>query len=104
VPGGKAPLTYGTIPGFDYGMVIDEYALGGEPGAFKLLTGISADERAIFFFDQGTGRSAALFRSRPEAPFYDSVDFGERRGLGPNADCTRVYSSDADGLVRQNRE
>jgi hypothetical protein len=89
---------------FDFGAVIDEFTLGGAQGAYKLPNGLSADERAIFFFDEATEHTFALFRSRPNAPFYDPLDLGERRGAAPNLDCSRVYSS-ADGeLVLQSRK
>lgn len=86
---------------FDFGTPIDEFTLGGAKNKFKLLSGISADERAIFFFDQDTKHAAALFRSRDGAPFYDPVDLGDRHGVVPNGDCTRVYSSNMSGVVVQ---
>jgi len=89
---------------FDFGAVIDEFTLGGEAGAYKLPTGLSADERAIFFFDEATEHSMALFRSRPGAPFYDPLDLGPRRGMAPNLDCSRLYSSDDGQLVQQPRK
>jgi hypothetical protein len=89
---------------FDFGASIDEFTLGGDEGAYKLPNGLSADERAIFFFDQASQHEMALFRSRPDAPFYDPLDFGERRGAAPNADCSRLYSSDDGELVLQARQ
>ncbi len=86
---------------FDIGTEIDQFTLGGASGAYKLLSGISTDERAIFYFDQATGHSMARFRSRPGAPFYDPLDLGARHGAAPNQDCSRVYSSVAGGLVSQ---
>ncbi len=86
---------------FAYGAEIDEFTLGGADGEYKLLSGISADQRAIFFFDEATGHSMALFRSRPGAPFYDPVDLGEREGIAPNESCNRLYSSVAGSLVFQ---
>lgn len=83
---------------FDLGSEIDEFTLGGAEGEYKLLSGIASDERAIFYFDQGLGRSAALFRSRAGAPFYDPIDLGERYGVAPNLNCSRLYSS-VDGVL-----
>lgn len=88
---------------FDFGTTIDEYTLGGDEGAYKLPNGLSPDERAIFFFDEATQHAMALFRSRPEAPFYDPLDLGARRGAAPSADCARVYSSRDGVLVSQAR-
>jgi len=89
---------------FDFGSEIDEFTLGGNEGEYKLLSGISSDQRAIFFFDQATQHAMALFRSRPGAPFYDPLDLGERQGATPNQDCSRVYSSVPSGLVVQSAE
>lgn len=86
---------------FDGGTAIDEYTLGGEEGAYKLINGVSSDQRAIFFFDQETSHQMALFRSAPGAPFYDQLDLGERRGASPNTDCSLVYSSIGSGVVAQ---
>jgi hypothetical protein len=89
---------------FGYGSAIDDFTLGGAEGEYKLLSGISSDQRAIFFIDEASGHAMALFRSRPGAPFYDPVDLGEREGLAPNASCTRLYSSVAGNLVFQPTE
>lgn len=89
---------------FDFGTEIDPFTLGGQVGQYKLPSGLSTDERAIFFFDQATQHSMALFRSRPGAPFYDPLDLGDRRGATPNEDCSRLYSSVAGGVVLQPRK
>jgi WD40-like Beta Propeller Repeat len=89
---------------FDPGTEIDEFTLGGQEGAYKLLNGVSSDQRAIFFFDQETSHQMALFRSAPGAPFYDPLDLGERRGATPNTDCSLVYSSNGSGVVAQPTE
>jgi hypothetical protein len=90
---------------FEFGSEIDPFTLGGdEPGAHKLITGLSNDSRAIFYYDEASGRSEALFRSRPGAPFYDPLDLGERRGVAPNDDCSVLYSSVDGALVRQRRD
>lgn len=86
---------------FSIGEPIDEFTLGGALGEHKLLSGISADQRAIFFFDQATSHAMALFRSRPNAPFYEPLDLGERQGAAPNQDCSRIYSSTSSGIVFQ---
>ncbi|MES1185849.1 MAG: hypothetical protein ABUL60_18700 [Myxococcales bacterium] len=86
---------------FDIGTEIDEFTLGGPEGEYKLLSGLSSDQRAIFFFDQKSQHAMALFRSRDGAPFYDPLDLGARRGATPNQDCSRVYSSTPSGLVAQ---
>lgn len=89
---------------FDLGTEIDEFTLGGPEGAYKRVHAVSADQRAIFFFDEATEHSMALFRSRPGAPFYEPIDLGDRRGVTPNADCSRLYSSVDGALVAQDVE
>lgn len=89
---------------FDIGTEIDEFTLGGAQGAYKLLNGLSSDERAIFYLDQATSHSMALFRSRSGAPFYEPLDLGARQGAAPNTGCSRVYSSVAGKLVVQARK
>jgi hypothetical protein len=85
--------TRGTDGRFDIGSEIDMYTLGGAVGAYKRINAVSADQRAIFYFDEATNHAMALFRSRPGAPFYEPTDFGARQGVSPNADCSRLYSS-----------
>ena len=90
---------------FDIGEDIDPFTLGGDTaGQYKLITGLSADERAIFYFDEATGQSGSLFRSRPNSPFYDPAELGARDGVAPGQDCSSLYSSISTGLVRQPRE
>lgn len=105
---GQALVTQSKLEGDAYsaGRPIDEFTLGGEMGKHKLISGISADQRAIFFFDEATSHAMALFRSRPgeDIPFYDPVDLGERRGVTPNKDCSRVYSSVGSGIVLQSTQ
>jgi hypothetical protein len=89
---------------FALGAEIDEFTLGGGAGAYKRINAVSVDERAIFYFDEATNRSMALFRSRPDAPFYEPIDLGDRQGVAPNADCSRLYSSVDGALVAQDLE
>jgi hypothetical protein len=89
---------------FAYGTEIDEFTLGGIEGEYKLLSGLSVDQRAIFFFDEATGHAMALFRARDNSPFYDPLDLGERDGVVPNQACDRVYSSVASGVVAQDAQ
>lgn len=89
---------------FDIGTEIDEFTLGGKEGEYKLLSGLSSDQRAIFFFDEASQHAMALFRSRDGAPFYDPLDLGARRGATPSQDCSRIYSSIASGLVAQSSQ
>lgn len=86
---------------FQLSVDIDMYTLGGPEGEYKLLSGISSDQRAIFFHDEATGHAMALFRQYDGAPFYDLLDLGEREGVAPNESCSRLYSSSGGELVFQ---
>jgi hypothetical protein len=86
---------------FSIGTAIDEFTLGGKAGQYKLISGLATDQRAIFFFDEATQHAMALFRSRPGSPFYEPLDLGERQGVAPNEDCTRIYSTVGGELVLQ---
>jgi hypothetical protein len=88
---------------FGFGSIIegDEGILGGKAGEYKLFSGLAADQRAIFYYDEATQHTWAAFRSREGGPFYDEVDLGARRGAAPNTDCGLVYSSVESGVVAQ---
>lgn len=86
---------------FSIGVEIDEFTLGGQEGQYKLISGLATDQRAIFFVDEATEHAMALFRSRPGSPFYEPLDLGERQGVAPNEDCTRIYSTVDGKLVYQ---
>ncbi|HEY8946976.1 MAG TPA: hypothetical protein VIM73_22185 [Polyangiaceae bacterium] len=75
--------------------------LDGPSGARRLPTGISADARTLFYFNEESMKEEARFRAAPiaNAPLYDMVDLGKRRGATPNTACTRLYSTSASSLV-----
>jgi len=56
-----------------------------------LPSGLSADARTLFYFDEKTNTEIASFRDRPDAPFYEQVDLGALGGATPNAKCDRIY-------------
>jgi hypothetical protein len=79
-------------------------ALDGDAGARRLPTGISADERTLFYFNEGTMNEEARWRDTPQitSALYDMVNLGARRGAQPNAACDRLYSqSSGDVVVEQ---
>lgn len=71
-------------------------------GTKRLLpSGLSSDERTLFYFDEGTGKEVARFRDRPDAPLYDSVDLAALSGAAPNAKCDRVYYTASDDVLSE---
>jgi hypothetical protein len=80
-------------------------ALDGTANARRLPTGLSADARTLFYFNEQTMREEARWRDEPklDSPLYDMVDLGTRRGAQPNAACDHLYSVAAgDVIVEQN--
>jgi len=80
-------------------------ALDGTASARRLPTGISADGRTLFYFNEQTMKEEARWRDEPQlnSPLYDMVDLGVRGGAQPNAACDHLYSIAAgDVVVEQN--
>lgn len=68
----------------------------------RLPTGVSADERTLFYFNEQSAHEEARFRasSALTSALYDMQSLGERRGASPNSACDRLYSeSDSDVVV-----
>jgi hypothetical protein len=76
-------------------------ALDGAAGARRLPTGVSADARTLFYFNEGTMREEARWRGEPRltSPLYDMVDLGTRRSAQPNAACDKLYSDAAGDVI-----
>jgi hypothetical protein len=78
--------------------------LNGAMGKRRLPTGVSADERTLFYFNEETSLEEARFRDSALAssPLYDIMSLGTRRGAIPNSACNRLYSGfDSDVVVEQ---
>jgi hypothetical protein len=76
-------------------------ALDGAAGARRLPTGISADARTLFYFNEGTMKEEARWRDEPllTSPLYDVVDLGTRGGAQPNTACDKLYSNAAGDVI-----
>ncbi len=74
--------------------------LDGAAAARRLPTGLSADQRTLFYFNEETMQQEARWRTANSAssPLYDVVSLGMRRGATPNTACDRLYSG-ANGDV-----
>lgn len=71
----------------------------GTGAARPLPSAISADSRALFYFDEATSKELARFRDRADAPFSTLLDLGDRQGATPNLACdTLYYFSNGDVL------
>ncbi|MEP7051451.1 MAG: hypothetical protein ABJB12_13915 [Pseudomonadota bacterium] len=78
--------------------------LDGGPTTRRLPTGLSADPRTLFYFNEETMQEEGRFRaaSLPSSPLYDLVNLGARRGAAPNASCNHLYSdADSDVVVEK---
>ncbi|MFZ5890123.1 MAG: hypothetical protein ACOY0T_03565 [Myxococcota bacterium] len=70
--------------------------LHAKAGQFRRPSGLSADARTLFYWDETSGDGRAAFRSFVNLPFELSVSLGARSRATPNAACDRLYYS-ADG-------
>jgi len=75
--------------------------LDGTDTTRRLPTGVSADERTLFYFNEDSMKEEARWRDAPTltSPLSDMVDLGTRRGAQPNAACNRLYSAASTGVV-----
>ncbi|HKO46804.1 MAG TPA: hypothetical protein VJV79_03725, partial [Polyangiaceae bacterium] len=67
----------------------------GTSAARVLPSSLSSDSRTLFYFEEGSGKQMARFRDRPDAPLYTAVDLDQRTRAVPNAECDRLYYSNA---------
>jgi len=76
----------------------------GSGGKRRLPTGMSADGRTLFYFNEESAQEEARWRatSSVESPLYDMLSLGARRGAAPNSACNRLYSeSNSDVVVEK---
>jgi hypothetical protein len=75
--------------------------LDGDSTTRRLPTGVSADARTLFYFNEGSMLEEARFRDTPsiQSPLYDMVSLGARHGATPNTACNRLYSSSTGDVV-----
>lgn len=82
-------------------VTIGAQLLDGTNSTRRLPTGVSADERTLFYFNEESGAEEARFRDSalPTSPLYDMRMLGARRGATPNAACDQLYSSTNSDVV-----
>ena len=80
---------------------LTDQLLDGGATTRRLPSGISADARTLFYFNEASMLEEARFRDTPSlgSPLYDMVSLGARRGASPNTACNRLYSSSAGDVV-----
>lgn len=66
-----------------------------------LPTGVSADERTLFYFNEMSMQQEARWRDEPQlnSPLSDMVNLGKRHGAQPNAACDHLYSDTATNVI-----
>jgi hypothetical protein len=62
-------------------------------GKLRRPTGVAADERTLFFWDEVRGIERAAWRDSIPGMFTTFLDLGPRQFAQPNAACTRIYYS-----------
>jgi len=80
---------------------LGEGLFDGDYQTRRLPSGVSADERTLFYFNEASQKEEARFRSSPAltSPFYELVDLGTLKSAVPNAACDRLYSDAAGDIV-----
>jgi hypothetical protein len=75
--------------------------LDGSSGRRRLPTGVAADGRTLFYFNEESGEEEARFRATNslDSPLYDMHSLGMRRGAAPNSACNRLYSESRNDVV-----
>jgi hypothetical protein len=79
-------------------------AFDGSAGKRRLPTGVSADGRTLFYFNEESAKEEARWRNSTtvDSPLYDMLSLGARRGAAPNSSCNRLYSElDGDVVVEK---
>jgi len=72
----------------------------GAAAARRLPSGVAADGRTLFYFNEESGSEEARWRdtSSVDSPLYDVRSLGARRAALPNSACNRLYS-EANGTL-----
>lgn len=76
------------------GPLVEGADLEARDGRSIVPTGVSADLRTLFYYDETAKVARAAYRSAPDCPFTSFVDLGARRGVQPNATCTALTYAD----------
>ena len=62
-------------------------------------SGLSADYRTLFYWDEIDGVERAAFRESSTSDFNEFVELGDFRRAQPNGDCTKLYFGIDDALA-----
>ena len=73
----------------------------GAAGHRRLPTGVAADGRTLFYFNEESGEEEARWRdtNSADSPLYDMQSLGMRSGAAPNSACNRLYSESTNDVV-----
>ena len=73
------------------GVTVNGAMLGSVDGKYRRPTGISADLRTLFFYDEVAEHLEAAFRAAPLDPFTVGRTLMAGRSAQPGAACSRLY-------------
>jgi hypothetical protein len=75
----------------------------GGAGQRRLPTGVSADGRTLFYFNEESGEEEARWRAANSvnSPLYEQLSLGARRGATPNSACNRLYFESNGDIVAE---
>ena len=94
---GRSDVWRATGAQLDARTKLDAVTLGGDDGMAKLTLSISADQRALFVFDEALGHVVGLWSTTPAAAFTQPVLLPELESAFTNHDCTRLYGTRSSG-------
>jgi hypothetical protein len=100
--GGAIPTIFeatrtGTMPWGDGTPLSGPAVEETDAGQRRRPTGISADDRTLFYWDDATGAEMMAWRPTSTASFTTAASIGPRTGAQPNSACTAIYYSAAAG-------
>jgi len=80
---------------------LTDSVLDGPAGGRRLPSGVSADTRTLFYFNEESQAEEARFRTKTRigSALSDMQPLGTRRNAAPNAGCNRLYSEANSDVV-----
>jgi hypothetical protein len=80
-------------PPWSFGVTIGGAMLMAVDGKRRIATGLGADRRTLYYWDEVENVEQAAERAAPGETFDRHASLGDRRGAAPNLACDRLYYS-----------
>jgi hypothetical protein len=82
---------------FGAGTAAPNTELASDASHWRRPTGVSSDDRTLFFFDESVRKQRAAWRTAPGSPFTTFVDVPAAPEAAPNAACSVLYLQSPGG-------